>query len=592
MRMQGSRHKQESLLKRIRVTRGVTSRAIKDFLEALDCPRSLAVWMLYESGEHQQLVDLDFCIDHYCNSEQTRDAYLATSFLSKFEDFHLELDRDTVAFAKFEKFELSCRSVNRLLRSDRARNWKNSELGPVLSAMAFKIDRILGDFPAQEIFDSCDWGPGASFSIKGKDASSPHKFQYETGITRRLYDLLCPGGSLAILKGYSQGWCKRLIESGFPRFEPGNRVVTVPKDSKSNRIIAVEPGFNLWFQKGVGSVMKRRLKHWRIDLTDQSRNQKLAESASLGEPLSTIDFSSASDSISYELVKEIFPPLWFELLDRLRCERGESLSRTHTWEKFSSMGNGCTFEIETLIFFTLALYCADVEGVGHERISVYGDDVIIPTQIVPLFQRFSECLGFSFNSKKSYTYSPFRESCGAHWYAGVDLKPVYLKSRLHTVQSVYRLANAVRRLAHRGMNFSSCDSRFRVAFYRLVHSVPLILRIKIPEGLGDGGFISNFDEATPKRSSTRFLQFEGYLVANVVDLSITSEVEYDGLLLSRLRVLRDRQDSVILVRERGVLSAPDLSARSSRNCVSTRDHTRIVVMTSLVPKWYDLGCWE
>lgn len=586
-----------STLIRKRVSRDVTSRAVFDFMSALDCPRSLTIWLLFREEEHQQLADLDININSYISREDACAAYLATCYLSKYGDFSLDVDKRQAALKKFDAFELQCKATNRYFRANRAQSWKNSELAPLLSAMAFKIDSILGDLDVHEIFDSCDWGPGASTRISSRSANHPHKFQYEIGITRGLYDLLCPGGSLSILRGYSPRWANRLIEEGFPLFEPGNKVVTVPKSSKIDRVIAIEPGLNLWFQKGVGAVMKRRLRKWGIDLTDQRVNQEFARISSSRGHLATVDFSSASDSIATEVVKEVFPPQWLELLRRLRCERGYVVDgESYTWEKFSSMGNGFTFEVETLIFFALAKAVADQEGVSSKDVSIYGDDVIIPVSIYDAFRRAAELCGFTLNSSKSYASGPFRESCGAHWYDGFDFKPVYLKGKLNTVQSVYRHANAIRRLAHRQLNYSACDARFRKAFYHLVYSVSGALRLWIPETLGDGGFIGNFDEASPKRAK---FQIEGFDVRHVVDLSVDAEVDYDGLFLSRLKALpgsgtlQSSNDLVecVFSRAKALERIRNLSKRSSRNSVTTRDRTRPVLMTSLAPSWYNLGPW-
>jgi hypothetical protein len=173
-----------------RVPEGVQSSAIAEYLSALDCPRSLTVYMLFVNGEHEQLAGLEFNPKAYNSLVDLRSAYAATKFLSKFQGLTLDYDLDDVAFKKFEKFELLCKQTN-----SRFRNLSRDPLfkGPAVwvhNATIRKIDRILGDYEADEFFAMPDWGPGASTLIKRREASPAKKFRCETGITRDLYSLI------------------------------------------------------------------------------------------------------------------------------------------------------------------------------------------------------------------------------------------------------------------------------------------------------------------------------------------------------------------------------------------------------------------
>jgi hypothetical protein len=79
-------------VREFRVPPEVTSDVVKKYLEALDCPRSLTVWLLFSSNEHNQIADLEFDPSLYSSFESCRDAYAATKFLSKFKD--LSTNRD------------------------------------------------------------------------------------------------------------------------------------------------------------------------------------------------------------------------------------------------------------------------------------------------------------------------------------------------------------------------------------------------------------------------------------------------------------------------------------------------------------------
>jgi len=54
---------------------------IHEYLTGLDCARSLAVWLLYENKEHQQLVALDFNPLFYNDLKSARDSLAATKLL-------------------------------------------------------------------------------------------------------------------------------------------------------------------------------------------------------------------------------------------------------------------------------------------------------------------------------------------------------------------------------------------------------------------------------------------------------------------------------------------------------------------------------
>lgn len=258
-----SKMRKSDLLKAARTFRVATSAtdaAIFEFLSALDCPRALTVWLLYKHKEHDQLVALSVNPDSYLNGWRFRDDYLATEFLSKSNFLKCSFDRKAVAIEKFQLAEAKCLEVNNRFR--------NLSLDPkyhgsnvwLLNATRRKIEKILGDFTADELFDESNWGPGVSTLLKGEEVSAFNKFRDERGITRDLYSLL---GHL-IPVAYPS-W-ERLrtaadsqqLESAF-HFEVGNTIVTVPKNSKTDRVIAVEPGFNLWFQKGIGAMIRRRL---------------------------------------------------------------------------------------------------------------------------------------------------------------------------------------------------------------------------------------------------------------------------------------------------------------------------------------------
>jgi len=550
-----------------RAATSITDEAIFNILAALDCPRSLAVWLLYKSKEHQQLVDLTVVPTHYGTPVAFRNAYQATEFLSKASFLKLDNDRKQVAITKFLEFEELCGKTNR--------RFKDLSLDPLfqgpnvwlLNATIRKIDGILGDFSADEFVDEANWGPGVSTLTKGTHVSAVNKFQSESGITRELYNFIAPW-----FKAAYPLWASTFSDSVNPelktfRFEAGNEVITVPKNAKTDRVIAIEPGFNIWFQKAIGSMIRRRLQRRGVNLNSQNRNQQLALLGSKAGELATVDFSSASDSISKELVRTLVSPRWLQIMEICRSATGVQDGTPFLWNKFSSMGNGFSFEVESLIFYAAALAVCEYAEVSTSEISVFGDDVIIPSSCFELFEKFCEFLGFRVNKKKSYSSGYFRESCGSHYFSGLDCKPIFLKERLTDARSFYKLANRVRDLAHRRNSHCGCDASFRHAWRHLVRGVPDRIRFVIPVGYGDGGFIGNFDEALPTRPRGGI---EGYLFQAVIDTGISQYSDKMGMLLARLKGRSDREYG---------------------NNYTLRGRTRMRVSRILAHQWYNLGGW-
>lgn len=593
-----------------RVRSDLTSEAIEKFLSALDCPRALTVLMLYRNMEHEQLANLEFDPLHYENGAALRDAYAATKFLSKFKGLTLGYDLDEVALQKFNEFELLCRHTNARFRKLEHDPLFRGRAVWLHNAVVLKISKILGEWTTEELFDAPDWGPGATTLIKRRDASSVKKFQCETGITRDLYDLV----PLSVLEGFYPLWAKQLKLAGYPTFQTGNKVITVAKDAKANRVIAIEPGINLWFQMSVGKMIGRRLRRCGIDLRWQERNQLLALKGSKDQSVATVDLSSASDSISTAVVEALVPPRWFHLMDACRSHFGVQGTQVKKWEKFSSMGNGFTFQLESLIFYAVAKCCAEYLHVD-EDVSAYGDDVILPTVCFELFSEMMAFYGFRINKRKSHYDSTFRESCGAHFHSGLDVKPIFLKERLSSVLSVYRLANAVRRLAHRRNNLFGCDAKLRSTFVHLRRAVPQALRLVIPATLGDGGFIGSFDEATPSRIRLKGRLkhgIEGYRVPNAIEAVKTRYDDTEGYLIASLWALEHKPVEETLLEDARIrLALDDLKrdhpgsqamleaiaklpvTRSSEGCNSVPMNGRktVKVAMSIVQQWYDLGPW-
>jgi len=532
-----------------------TVRFIRDYLSSLDCARGLTTWLLFINNEHRQLVDLECDPQDHNSIETFRRAYSATKFLSKADFLSLDLDLKAVALEKFEESEKACRLTNRRVALRQNETLEHASL--IFSARR-KISNILGQFIGDEMFDSANWGPGVTTLIKGSDTSPVNKFRSETGTTQLLHDSF---GDLFAIAYPTWTIGNRSIMSG-------NEVITVPKNSKTDRTIAIEPGLNLWLQKGVGTMIRRRLLRSGINLNDQRHNQRLARVGSKFDNLATIDFSAASDTISLETVRELLPPDWFLVLSILRSHQGLINNSLTQYEKFSSMGNGFTFELESLIFYALAVACVSSPLDTHE-VSVYGDDVIIPVDAVDRYTSLCAYLGFVVNKQKSFSSGYFRESCGEHYWNGISCKPYFLKEVLRNDEAIRKAYNSVIRLnTHAIGNFRYRDSSIKRTVSNLIRLVPPKRRFMISDGYGDGGFIGNYDESNPVHAK---YGYEGSFTKHVVSVPCGYASEDHALLLARLR---NRSVDKSLSQE-----------------VYYRGRVKHVVKRLYVRQWCNLGPW-
>lgn len=564
---------------------GDTKKSILAFFEGLDTPKSLAAWILYRDNEHKQLVDLDVNPLDYNDFDSFRLDLAAVSFLAKADFLKIDVDRKAVALDKFYRAEQQCRETNYRLSHPTITSENSPVYWSLIFSMTRKISQLLGDCSMSDVVDSCGWGPGASFHIRGFDTSGTNKFLRERGITKDLYPLHAEISSFA--------WPTWMYD--FHRangvdpyiFVAGGHLTTVPKNAKTDRVIAIEPGFNLWYQKGIGSVLRSRLRRWGINLNDQSINQQLAKVASSDSTLATVDFSSASDTIAKRLIEEILPSDWFSLLDAARSKSVSVDGQFLYLEKFSSMGNGYTFELESLVFAAAAIAVCEHLRLDTDRISVYGDDVIIPVDALPLFRDFCNFIGFTINDEKTHHSSYYRESCGSHWFNGKDVKPIFLKKRIRNAEDVFKLANSIRRLAHRYNLDCGCDVRLMDTWSVVRDCLPRNLWLAIPDSLGDGGFVSNFDEATPSRARNLI---EGFYAKHLVRTSKKYTADHGGHMIAHLWHQSNRPACAgLLGTNDEVKQVTDHSA--SGNFVPLRSVSRVSVAVSLVPKWYDFGPW-
>lgn len=495
----------------------------QDLWESLDTPISLSCSIISRYKEYDQLIRKSIDPLDYQDEISFFKDYQSVKLLSKYPYLETGIDTKKVAYEKFISAEDQCRRTNVRWRLRENGYHFDNRVESVISRAQRKISLILSDVPTYDRLDFA-FGPGAAYGVRG-ETSVFNKVTCALECTYALADYLPE------FLGEFPGWITQASEE--VRLIPGNQLAFVPKDAKTDRPICIEPLLNGLYQKGFGSWIRRRLLSFGIDLRDQSTNQKLAQRA-FSEALSTIDFASASDTIAYRVVLDLLPFPWFEALDCARSPNFEFEGKWTSFQKFTSMGNAYTFELETLIFYAIACACCEELGIEYrtgENLSVYGDDVIIPNSAYDLFSEVTIACGFTINHEKSFREGPFFESCGCDYFLGTPVRPYLLKKRINTLLPSFYAANTIQRIRRRLLQIAHkqgeaegpsmvTDMRLKDTYHRIVSKIPSHLRVLGPEGYGDGHLICSLDSAMTSKHVSRHAFFDAWRFLSYAEVSI------------------------------------------------------------------------
>jgi len=395
---------------------------------------------------------------------------LLRSVPSKFQD---EIDKEDADLAAWELFH----AANRACES-----WalRTEELGPYDEVIIGEFKRLVWDFFNPEgyplldlaaFIPFVDFGPGSS---PGADTSD---FVTKIGESR-----LSASSQLIIDLFYD--WVKdhptrvdceltRSLSMGPPKILKAVSITAVPKKRTISRLVKPEPLLNMFFQKGVAEVLRRRLRDlFGIDLSCQPQiNAEMARVGSIDRSFATIDLKSASDYLANGLCDWCIPRaslLWLKATRSSKARTDKGVAELHM---MATMGNDFCFPLQTVIFtcVVLAVYKAlglpirkngkaltlyrdvdsgEIKSLSRSRIipsfGVFGDDIVVLDQAYKPVCRFLRCLGFIPNMEKSFDSAAgnFRESCGADWIEGFNVRGVYCKS-LRTIQDRYALINSL-----------------------------------------------------------------------------------------------------------------------------------------------------
>lgn len=472
------------------------SRALSQQLERIifaqcedaDTPRALTVFLMVKYQEYGQLFSLKTDPQQYHDSESYYIDNQVTEFLRKFGDLDVPgIDRADMALQSFWDCERLCAKTNIRLKqlriNDTPLELVDVRLDPFIRACRQILRDILGEIPKDL---DLRFGPGATFEDKGHYVTVPDKMTSRPTVTSEAQCLTLLWDRTAWARARACDYSTPY----YPKIVRGNRFTTVPKDALKDRGICIEPSFNVAYQLAVGTHIRRRLKLAGIDLDNgQPLHRDLAKRASLDGSLATIDLSNASDTVSLEIVRLLLPKSWCVLLETLRSSHTLVKGKWVRLEKFSSMGNGFTFELETLLFSAICEACSRISD-NHAKLShgiwVYGDDIIVPVSLADLVLTCLSWCGFTANPRKTFITGRFRESCGGDFFDGQPVRAYYQKEDPNEPHKIIAMANGVRGVARQEHLFDLRFARARRAWLRCLDMLPHhIRRLRGPVSAGD-----------------------------------------------------------------------------------------------------------
>jgi hypothetical protein len=92
--------------------------------------------------------------------------------------------------------------------------------------------------------------------------------------------------------------------------------------------------------------------------------------------------------------------------------------------------------VQTIIYTLLAIWACAEKHKTYEwsslanfakRVRVFGDDIIVPTDVYPVLTSLLTTCQLKVNTSKSFDHGKFRESCGMDAYDGIDVTPAYVR---------------------------------------------------------------------------------------------------------------------------------------------------------------------
>lgn len=300
------------------------------------------------------------------------------------------------------------------------------EIDLVLDEARMLLDRLFSGFDPLNIRPK--HGPGSVAT--GERANGKYCFSRKYESLHQVYPYytyFIAGGPREILDRVR--WYKSLESVPYGQ----TKVILVPKDSRGPRLISSEPLEFQWIQGGLGDAIVRHveshpLTRGKVNFTDQSVNAKLALLSSQTKEYATMDLKEASDRVSVDLVRALFPEKVSRALMAARSDSavlpdGSEIGLT----KFAPMGSALCFPVLACTVWALSSAIAR-RATGRNDVFVYGDDLVVPSSAFEKVVTRLPVYGLLVNKDKSFCYGGFRESCGMDAFNGTPVTPL----KIHT----------------------------------------------------------------------------------------------------------------------------------------------------------------
>lgn len=325
------------------------SEKLHDVISALysALPDTPIVKAAAQAAAAEAWVDLKIPVDpkDYQNHEDFFVDAQAVAFLKKFPASRTNSSARRACFETWLKAERDCYRTNAKLLFGITQSDLPDDVKDVLSIAKKWIRDLLGRCPSRDAI-SPRFGPGSTYVSRGERNLLTDKvsvfpectinavdWQVQWFSTCWAKERLFRDSPLESDRGYDvdpalHKWdeklCSLLIDFalGSPPQDilspvvKGNRFAFVDKTAYTKRGIAIEPSLNMFYQLGVGEYMRTRLNSvGLLPSNGKEVHSAAAREGSAKRSLCTIDLHAASDTIAYELVRCMFPPDWFVMLD-------------------------------------------------------------------------------------------------------------------------------------------------------------------------------------------------------------------------------------------------------------------------------------
>ena len=317
-------------------------------------------------------------------------------------------------------------------------NLFDSSLYPILERAREMVRRLFDGFNMESKHVKPRPGPGAT-----NDPVAKH-MRFRPHVLYTQVDKVMPYVDFFVVNAWDIVHQTKLYRRLYKRRVKGQRArfKYVHKQVGKARGICIEQNEVQYMQQAIKRAMydwiqSHPLTKGKINFDDQTINAALALMCSITKLLATIDMSEASDRVARDLVAWLFQdtvlyePLMALSTKWIDLPKGLGQQKSMRTAKFAPMGSGICFPVMSVVHWSLItaiMQDAQCTQSHIEDVHVYGDDIIVPSEVAELVYEKLPLFGMKLNKTKSYHRSNFRESCGMHAYNGCDITPIFIKN--------------------------------------------------------------------------------------------------------------------------------------------------------------------